>query len=227
MYGLYCDLNCSNECTDVLGVDASRCSQLQGHCRFGCNEGYFGISCNKTCSTFCIDKICIQETGKCTKGCDDVYNDVVCVLGSDTQKNTDNRPSTTIVVIVSISVFGATIAVAVGVIYMIWTRKCSKRKQQNTSTSVSFENNSAVMEHGKELDENESERNEGHNEYDEIENGSESVSKTQIKSYEEVVKVQTVGEHDYLKIHSSGPDRTVRLANEEACDAEYYNLNPI
>lgn len=54
-------------CTNCKAVSSStiNCDLVSGLCVHGCVDGYYGNSCNFTCSTRCSRRICNQENGSC------------------------------------------------------------------------------------------------------------------------------------------------------------------
>jgi hypothetical protein len=42
--------------------------------------GYFGGDCKASCSRLCIDNVCEQNTGRCSKGCDSQSSEPECQI---------------------------------------------------------------------------------------------------------------------------------------------------
>ncbi|XP_053378690.1 receptor-type tyrosine-protein phosphatase alpha-like [Mercenaria mercenaria] len=81
-HGLFCNLSCPISCKAPQNEHISRCEQQRGNCPYGCEDGVFGLKCNETCYSGCIENICMQDTGTCTKGCDKLAEDPECHLSS-------------------------------------------------------------------------------------------------------------------------------------------------
>ena len=58
-YGAHCENHCTGKCKK------KECHQVTGFCAKGCEYGYWGQLCDKTCK--CQVK-CDQNTGKCLDG---------------------------------------------------------------------------------------------------------------------------------------------------------------
>ncbi|KAL4220596.1 hypothetical protein ACF0H5_020993 [Mactra antiquata] len=54
-------------------ITLSTCSENDGRCEFGCENGYYGLRCKDRCSSTCKDDLCERVSGTCTLGC--VTND--------------------------------------------------------------------------------------------------------------------------------------------------------
>jgi hypothetical protein len=101
-YGSDCEQICSLNCMNVS------CDKISGECQFGCKDdysgdkcciinntglycanntacrecesGYFGQTCNQTCSDLCISNVCEINSGICTEGCKAFsQDDIICV----------------------------------------------------------------------------------------------------------------------------------------------------
>lgn len=84
-FGAFCNFDCSRNCKSIKG-NMSRCAQSDGTCISGCEDGYYGPSCNKSCNSICVQKVCKQDTGICSFGCSLKQDEPECfsILGEVT-----------------------------------------------------------------------------------------------------------------------------------------------
>ncbi|XP_060598170.1 multiple epidermal growth factor-like domains protein 11 [Ruditapes philippinarum] len=77
-YGSFCDNKCADTCKSN---DSKRiCDDVNGHCTFGCTDGFHGNTCDDTCSHQCVNSTCNQITAECLHGCIDGYEGLKCDL---------------------------------------------------------------------------------------------------------------------------------------------------
>ncbi|XP_071115902.1 scavenger receptor class F member 1-like [Haliotis cracherodii] len=92
LYGTFCEAECSEKCGPGQNMstdnDLHVCLRTNGDCIHGCRDGWFGPQCSSPCSPncrqntchpnsgkcqhtceVCLDGVCDQKTGTCTKGC--------------------------------------------------------------------------------------------------------------------------------------------------------------
>ncbi|XP_053385840.1 proprotein convertase subtilisin/kexin type 5-like [Mercenaria mercenaria] len=62
-YTAACTLPCSLHCSTITGLP--RCNINNGTCLNGCDKGYWGVKCNKTCNEGCSSESCNQSDGFC------------------------------------------------------------------------------------------------------------------------------------------------------------------
>ncbi|XP_056014336.1 multiple epidermal growth factor-like domains protein 10 [Ostrea edulis] len=74
-YGQKCDLTCPSTCQEQRChiVDGSCSGCIAGwagdFCNKTCKAGWFGSNCSENCSDNCIDQLCDNRHGNCTRGC--------------------------------------------------------------------------------------------------------------------------------------------------------------
>ncbi|XP_062596813.1 multiple epidermal growth factor-like domains protein 10 [Saccostrea cucullata] len=87
LYGLECNQTCSRQC-----LDNTTCSNVNGNCKSGCEEGFggmkceeecelgnYGMNCAFSCSGNCLRNLtCNRFSGKCEEGCIAGYTGVRC-----------------------------------------------------------------------------------------------------------------------------------------------------
>uniref|UniRef100_A0A2C9KU72 EGF-like domain-containing protein n=1 Tax=Biomphalaria glabrata TaxID=6526 RepID=A0A2C9KU72_BIOGL len=61
-YGLDCTKKCSLKCKDTY-------CEVSGKC-VDCLDGFWAVDCTEACSSGCAGKVCNQEDGNCTQGCE-------------------------------------------------------------------------------------------------------------------------------------------------------------
>ncbi|XP_053378665.1 multiple epidermal growth factor-like domains protein 10 [Mercenaria mercenaria] len=161
-HGLNCDQNCSRNCLN------NSCDKISGTCKNGCKSnysgdkccvnnnnciycssntecqecksGFFGDSCNKTCSSLCIDNVCSQEKGVCIKGCSGSHEDPACPvsLGQTSTTSPSIGP-------IAGGVSGAALAVIIGIVFAVFFVK-----RRRTGKPSEQQNDGARTEHARE-----------------------------------------------------------------------------
>ena len=69
-YGTDCETDCGNYCLTVNN-SLTTCYGINGTCRHGCIDGFFGDTCESKCSQTCGPSACNRTTGACVAGCVD------------------------------------------------------------------------------------------------------------------------------------------------------------
>ncbi|XP_060551641.1 multiple epidermal growth factor-like domains protein 10 [Ruditapes philippinarum] len=68
-YSTDCSLACNPSCIVISGKPT--CGHADGYCLNGCNQTYWGDTCDKPCPGGCKNHICDRNNGTCTDGCKD------------------------------------------------------------------------------------------------------------------------------------------------------------
>ncbi|XP_060574207.1 proprotein convertase subtilisin/kexin type 5-like [Ruditapes philippinarum] len=68
-YSTDCSLACDPACIVISGKHT--CEHAGGYCLNGCNQTFWGDSCDKPCPDGCKDLKCDRNNGTCTDGCKD------------------------------------------------------------------------------------------------------------------------------------------------------------
>ncbi|XP_060574211.1 receptor-type tyrosine-protein phosphatase mu-like, partial [Ruditapes philippinarum] len=69
VHSTYCSLACNPAC--ILQSGKPTCEHAGGYCLNGCNQSYWGDTCDKPCPGGCKDIKCDRNNGACTDGCKD------------------------------------------------------------------------------------------------------------------------------------------------------------
>lgn len=75
--GVACELQCPTSC---LGGVCSVAAAGGFNCTNGCEPGYYGVACNRFCSSGCSDAGCDRETGVCSACRPTYYDSPTCRL---------------------------------------------------------------------------------------------------------------------------------------------------
>jgi hypothetical protein len=68
-YSTDCSLACNPACIVISGKQT--CGHTSGYCLNGCNQTFWGETCDKPCPSGCQDLKCDRNNGICTDGCKD------------------------------------------------------------------------------------------------------------------------------------------------------------
>ncbi|XP_053378698.1 multiple epidermal growth factor-like domains protein 10 [Mercenaria mercenaria] len=147
LYGLFCNASCSLSCKLSQYASVSNCESQYGNCIHGCVKGFFGSLCNMSCNSQCIDNLCIQDDGKCTKGCYKPSDDHVCHLGSEKQKSEDSKQTIIIVMGVVVALLLVVVISFIASKIVAWKRKSMERNPKDAMVSSEIETSSPNIEH--------------------------------------------------------------------------------
>ncbi|XP_046545773.1 uncharacterized protein LOC124255873 [Haliotis rubra] len=89
-YGEHCDKQCNVNCRAHVN-NQSYCDIDTGACSLGCISGLWGSQCNFPCSKNCMDRVCVQQTGQCSKGCTENYRGDLCEEYIETKTETPTK----------------------------------------------------------------------------------------------------------------------------------------
>ncbi|XP_053379805.1 multiple epidermal growth factor-like domains protein 10 isoform X2 [Mercenaria mercenaria] len=132
-FGPFCNLKCSENCNVSRSSATRDCASSDGICMFGCKQGFFGLKCNETCSSLCIDTLCRQESGICVKGCTGANDDPICVLSLGKPQDVSDKKSTTAYV-----VFATLFAVTSTALFVLILKKMIKKTRFSVRQTVEF-----------------------------------------------------------------------------------------
>ncbi|WAQ93833.1 TENX-like protein [Mya arenaria] len=123
-YGFYCN----NTCKNCKRNSSNSPCDINGVCRFGCENDYWDKKCNYKCSANCQGdehgKGCNSSTGECINGCTRGWSGKFC--GESTDKENVSSLKTTSIVL---PVIATVVVVVVGIICYVWARKRCIRQQ--------------------------------------------------------------------------------------------------
>ncbi|XP_045162156.2 cell death abnormality protein 1-like [Mercenaria mercenaria] len=194
-FGPFCNLKCSENCYASRSSATHNCASSDGTCMFGCKQGFFGLYCNETCSSLCIDTLCRQESGICMKGCTSSKDDQICLLSLGKPKDVSDSKSTTTTNIILATLLAVTSTALCILILKKLIKKIRSAIRQINATAIQspFQNlqNEEVI----------------------------AVTELDNIAYEIIGKKQGASEHTYDTISPSAQNRTVSYG-----DTEYMNL---
>ncbi|XP_053379930.1 protein draper-like isoform X2 [Mercenaria mercenaria] len=159
-YGPYCNDKCSKNCfIDICDRNSGLCTHGCKSNYFGdrcclqnsncmkcssnteCNEcksGFYGETCNKTCSSDCVGNLCKKETGVCVLGCHEKCDDHKCGSDVENQKPEDKSQTVIIVMGVIIALLALVVISLTASKIVVWRRKSTQRNTE--AAIVTFEN---------------------------------------------------------------------------------------
>ncbi|XP_053391051.1 multiple epidermal growth factor-like domains protein 10 isoform X2 [Mercenaria mercenaria] len=130
-YGPLCSKICSKNCNASQNSDSSYCASSDGACIYGCKIGFFGRTCNETCSCYCIDNVCKQDSGVCVKGCTGSYEDPACAFSFG--KSDDDSTATPTNIVLATLLALTTTALCILILWIIVRKTRSTDRQTGDS----------------------------------------------------------------------------------------------
>ncbi|XP_060588800.1 receptor-type tyrosine-protein phosphatase kappa-like [Ruditapes philippinarum] len=86
VYSTDCSLACNPAC--IVQSGKHTCEHASGYCLNGCNQSFWGDTCDKPCPGGCKDLKCDRNNGTCTDGCKDKLTGDNCTQTTTTEITT-------------------------------------------------------------------------------------------------------------------------------------------